>query len=107
MGCFKDCFYYTDSCFKENCMMKPPAKNGNAGQIVNRPTKEQFNRPALTLSDVIKKMSESEQRLLKEATPRLTFEEWLTKRFGSFEDWEGNLSYTDLSACWRAAQENV
>lgn len=90
-------------------LTKPAHKSGTAGQIVNEipeamrvtwPTRPTRNPESgvlpQTLGDVITSMEK----------PKKSFEDWLTSRFGNFEDWEGNLSYTDLSACWRAAQEN-
>lgn len=39
---------------------------------------------------------------------KLTFNEWLSHRFpAGFENWDGNLSDTDLAVCWKTAQENV
>lgn len=105
--------------------MKPPAKDGNAGQIVTSPSaavtspvKEQFHRPSYlptrnpenmpkTLADVVKQMEESEQRLLKK---KMTFEEWFKIEL----DKQSNYMWYELNGqsdyfkkCWNAAQENV
>lgn len=82
--------------------LKPPAhKNTSAYQT---PTQERTG-PIHTIADYVASVEASEERLLKK---KLTFDEWLAKRFKvAFEDFDGNVSYTDLSACWRAAQENM
>lgn len=102
--------------------MKPPAKDGNAGQVVCQPVvKEQFHRPLYTptrnpenmpktLADVVKQIEESEQKLLKKKN--LTFDEWMDEneeKFNScaaFEEYTGTF-YELMELSWNAAQENV
>lgn len=91
-------------------MLKPPAKNGNAGQIVTpivtsptaavtRPIKEQFNRPAMLLSDVVNNINMSEKNLI---TPKVLFHQWYTmnKHLIMYD-------YEAAHRIWNAAQENV
>ena len=61
------------------------------------------------LSEVIDKMAR-EEALFDKGVPRkkISFEEWMNQRFPEgFENYEGNLGFSDLSACWRAAQDNA
>lgn len=81
--------------------MKPPAKDGNAGQVVCQPVvKEQFHRP-MYLSDYIEKVQKEEFPKKK-----LTFDEWFLKEWpNTFQD----RYYTEVVTrkAWNAAQENV
>lgn len=91
-GCYVGCFYYTDSCFRDDCMSKPAryATGKEApGQIVNE--------PIITLNDYIKKVEQAEAPSPK----KLTFEEWYKPEYAITED-----EYFRLKECWHAAQEN-
>jgi len=87
-------------------MFKPPAhKSSTAAQIVN-PIPEQY------LHQYIARKSFDRHPYLKTPTceqhpskKKLSFEEWMSLRFPAGFG-EGNLGFSDLSSCWRVAQEN-
>jgi hypothetical protein len=90
-GCYVGCFYYTDSCFRKDCMIRKPAHKvvgdtNKAGQIK-------------TLGDYIVKVEVSEN-----PPKKITFDDWWKVQFIG-ADAEGG-RYEQFKGCWKAAQEN-